>query len=65
MKFSNVFVLDVEYFQRQHGQIPRSCVIVLALDLCDLIEQVLVKTFNNLSYYQVLQKTSCELSGMK
>lgn len=28
MKFINVFVLDVEYFQRQHGQIPRSCVIV-------------------------------------
>lgn len=53
MKFINVFILDVEYFQRQHGQIPRSYVIVLTLDLCDLIEQVLVKTFNNLSYYQV------------
>lgn len=64
MKFINVFVLDVEYFQRQHGRIPRSYVIVLTLDLCDLIEQVLVKTFNN-SSYQVPQKTSCELSGMK
>lgn len=65
MKFINVLVIEDEYFQWQHGQIPRSYVIVLALDLCDLIEQVSVKTFNNLSYYQVPQKISCELSGMK
>lgn len=63
MKFINVFVLDVEYFQRQHGQIPRSYVIVLTLDLCDLIEQVLVKTFNNLSYYQEPIKLPVSFQG--